>query len=474
MRQPFCFNLLISSPTDVLEERNLVEQLCTEWNSSYGQVKNVLFETKRWEKNLNVDSRKKPQILVEEQFILNCDILFAIFGKGIGTRTETYASATIEEIEKIINLNKPFFIYFMEYAYPLKDLTGSQISKLKRLQKKLKKTGSYKEIADQDNLRKHFLSDLTYHSDGLLRSTQHDNKNNSRSKNNLTNDVSLLKIDLNKIEDYTSSKENWFELSINDLINKYLEENNQQFAIYKRGITYMENCSLWKSLSDINYKALLTNAKAAREFAFNIKYGNFDYEKDLRSKYKDWYREIVKIISDYNLTKNTAVIGVGSNYGQELGEIFNNEIFENNRLSVLDLSNDAINKGKKHFPDIIFSKGDMEESPLKNAEYDIYLNLRSIHSSGVDFKLALADCQRILKPGGLAIISVSNGYLIPNKPGSDQYFEMLGLFDNRTLSFTKHRSLELARKISSKMIDYGFKNPSITTGPSEIFIYAQK
>ena len=253
-----------------------------------------------------------------------------------------------------------------------------------------------------------------------------------------------------------------------------MEGNNQQFAVYKRGITFIENCALWRALPDINHAILVDNAKAAREYAFNTKYGNFDYEKDLRSKYPNWYKPIVEVLKERKVNTGINIIGVGSNNGAELKQIFTAENgFSSATLEVLDLSNSAINSGKNTFKDITFTKGDME-SPAKSLKFDVYLNLRSIHSSGIDFKLALSECYRILKSGGFAIVSVSNGYLTPKKPGSEELFEIQGLYDNRTESFSKYKPHELAKKILSKLIDYGFNKPIIVAGDTEIFVIAQK
>ncbi len=464
MRKPFCFDILISSPSDVQAERDIAEKICNEWNSTYGEEKNIRLETKRWENNLNIDSRKKTQNLINQQLVAKCDVLFAIFGKRFGTPTDNYESGTIEEIEQIVDTGKPYFIYFMKHQYLIDELDAAQIEKVKSFKNKLKLNGSFKEISDHDTFKKEFFSDITYHVNLLMNSA------NPIETSSTTTTTTIPYVS----KDVVIEKTNWYELSISELINEFLEENNQQFAIYKRGITFIENYNLWKSISEVNYSALVTLAKSAREYAFNTKYGNYDYSKDLRSKYPNWHSPILEIITQKNLLENLNVIGIASNYGEELEQIFHQNKFKNVKMDVLDLSNDAISRGKKVYHDISFYKGDMEESPLKNSQYDVYLNLRSIHSSGVDFKPTLTDCYRILKPGGLAIISVSNGYLTPKKPSSDEYFEVLGLYDNRTESFSKHRPLELARKIWSKLIDYGFKNASITSGKTEIFISAQK
>ncbi len=467
MRTPYCFNLVLSSPKDVEQQKKIIEETCDRWNQSSGEEKNVIVEIKEWKKNLNIDSRKKSQDLINDQIVVSCDILFAMFGKRIGTKTDNHQSGTLEEIEIVIKAGKPYFIYFMNQNLTLSESGDSQVQKLRLFKNKLTAFGSFKEIKDENDLKEQFFTDLNYQVNILLKKVEQES-GMIKAKTTL---------DSQEETKLRRNKKNWYELSISDIINDFMQGNNQNFAIYKRGITFIENYSLWKALST-SHTPLLTIAKNAREYAFDFKYGNYNYQIDLRSKYKNWHSEIWNILQRFEFDKNKKetinVIGIASNCGQELKEIFSKDDKNNYHLEVLDLSEQAIKKGKKLYKDIIFTKGDMEESPLQHLNYDIYLNLRSIHSSGVDYKLALADCYRILKPGGIAIISVSNGYLTPKKPNSKELFEIQGLYDNRTESFSKHRPPEFARKIWSKLVDYGFKNAIISTGKTEIFICAQK
>ena len=116
----------------------------------------------------------------------------------------------------------------------------------------------------------------------------------------------------------------------------------------------------------------------------------------------------------------------------------------------------------------------MEETTLEKETFDVYLNLRSIHSSGVDIRMTLAECFRLLKPNGIAIISVSNGYLTPNPLRQTEFVETLGMYDNRIGTFTTDKPYDLANKIRMKLDNYGFKSVEVHTGPTEIFIKATK
>lgn len=143
-------------------------------------------------------------------------------------------------------------------------------------------------------------------------------------------------------------------------------------------------------------------------------------------------------------------------------------------MEVCDISALAIEEGKAlHKEKIKFHKGNMEDSPLTN-DFDIYLNLRAIHSSGNDIKSTIADCFGVVKEGGIAIFSVSNGYLAPKKPGSKETFEINGMWESNKGKFSSDKPFYLASKIRRKLEEYGFKKCGINTGDTEIFIYGVK
>ena len=66
----------------------------------------------------------------------------------------------------------------------------------------------------------------------------------------------------------------------------------------------------------------------ARIFAFNTKYGNYDYNNDIRYKFEDWHKSISEKINDhFGKLSDLDILDVGGNNGSELFEIFNKEHF---------------------------------------------------------------------------------------------------------------------------------------------------
>lgn len=263
-----------------------------------------------------------------------------------------------------------------------------------------------------------------------------------------------------------------FKQSIGDLIADYMQQDFFQYAsevTYNNSITFEENCNLWiGTYSDFSEPAIIEAAKKARKKAFDTKYGNYNYDNDLRVIYKDtWFEPIKQYIESVN-KRGKRILGVGSNNGYELMQIF--EPKPKAKLHVLDISDVAIKNGKKSYSFIQFTTGCMEEPLPAPATFDMYLNLRSIHSRGVDLRKALSECKRILKPEGIAIFSVANGYLSVEKENK----EVLGMYDNDLNAIVKNTPYIIVEKIRSKLEFYGFSDIEIHTGKSEIFIKAVK
>lgn len=261
-----------------------------------------------------------------------------------------------------------------------------------------------------------------------------------------------------------------FKTSIGEEIANFMQNTLSNCLIkYNNNITFKENCSLWCNISQTDDSVIIREARIGRIKAFDKKYGHYNYDKDLRKKYsKSWFLPIKSIVDQYN-TKQSRVIGVGSNNGDELIEIFGTKHLSS--LTVLDISEEAIKLGqnKYKYKNFKFAHGCMEEHFPEVECFDLYLNLRSIHSRGVDFRSALSECKRILKPGGVAIFSVANGYLL-----EDNKTEVYGMYDNDLDTILTNTPYAIVEKIRIKLEFYGFYDIEIHTGKSEIFIKAVK
>ena len=451
--------VFLASPGDVSKEREAITRLLGEWNTLYSKDKGISLNVLRWEKDLATRSGVKAQAEITEQLLKNSDILIGIFWSRFGSPTDKYMSGTLEEISYFLDRKKPVIMYFIDRLVSPSHIKGKDIDSIETFKNEYGKIGIYKSItkkASSPEFRLMLFKDIIFNIDNLL------SYNKSAIGENAVVGTSEHK------------KPEWFEISIKKTIEDRLLKQSL-VRIYNRDVTFDENCLLWNAtddMDDADGKAVYINA---RTNAFNIKYGNYNYANDLREKYKNlWFVPVTHLLNDagFDKDKSLKVIGVGANNGTELEQIFSE--YKSCSLNVLDLSSDATNLGEKlHGDRMKFRTGNMEGCRyLRNSAYDIYLNLRSIHSTGVDVRLALAECYRILKPGGIAIISISNGYLLPSTAQSLQKEakEASGMYDNRTKFFSDQRPYFLADKVRKKLELYGFKEVELHTGKTEIFI----
>lgn len=452
--------LVIASPSDTTEQRDIIESCCYEWNKTTGEQIGAFILPKRWETDVAIRSNTKYQQQINEQIIASSNVLIALFWTSLGSKTSRHQSGTIEEIKHFANHKKPFLLYRISSPVTPDKINPSELNRLNQYIKKFKTTGALRSIMTSQ-LKEYFTQDIGNIIDKLLL----DNRQRIPKSYNAS-----------PVASTTARPKQWFEKSIHDNINDFFSKHDMPTVRYYRNITFLENCLLWKSITTVPYNQIIEVAKQARTFAFNSKYGNYNYKTDLRSNYKkEWFAPINQIVNEFKIDlKGAKIIDAGSNSGTELFEIFPDYKSTGIKLQCLDISDKAIERWQKSFSDIEFISGNMEESPLKHETYDVYLNLRAIHSNGVDLQSTLSDARRILKPHGLAIISISNGYLVPDKSHLRKYREEYGMWENRTGTFVKDRPYRLAIKIKSKMDDYGFKNTGIIGGHTEIFVFGTK
>lgn len=73
-----------------------------------------------------------PQHIVNEQVLAKCDLLVGVFWTRVGTKTPTYESGSVEEIERHIATEKPAMLYFSNSPVHPDSVDHDQYEKLKR------------------------------------------------------------------------------------------------------------------------------------------------------------------------------------------------------------------------------------------------------------------------------------------------------------------------------------------------------
>ena len=106
------YRVLIASPSDLADERQVATEVINEWNSLHAEAESVVLLPVKWETHATPQSGVRPQEAINEQLVHNSDILLGMFWTKIGTNTGVAESGTVEEIDQFVAAAKPVMLYF--------------------------------------------------------------------------------------------------------------------------------------------------------------------------------------------------------------------------------------------------------------------------------------------------------------------------------------------------------------------------
>lgn len=101
------YSVMIASPSDVVQERRQIREVIHEWNSIHAAERGVVLLPVGWETHTAPAMGDRPQALINEQIVRECDLLIAVFWTKIGSPTGEEISGTVEEIKKHLDAGKP-------------------------------------------------------------------------------------------------------------------------------------------------------------------------------------------------------------------------------------------------------------------------------------------------------------------------------------------------------------------------------
>jgi hypothetical protein len=122
---------MIASPSDVAPERQIARDVIAEWTAVHSADKGAVILPVSWETHSAPEMGDRPQAIINERLLKNCDLLIAIFWTRIGTPTGEEVSGTVEEIEKHIAAGKETMIYFSQAPVRPDSVDPAQYEELK-------------------------------------------------------------------------------------------------------------------------------------------------------------------------------------------------------------------------------------------------------------------------------------------------------------------------------------------------------
>lgn len=130
------FRILIASPSDVMEERDIAVKVIQEWNDLNSAERQLVLLPLRWETHSAPEYGKRPQEVINRQVVDQCDLLVGIFWTRIGSPTGVADSGTLEEIERVAKDGKPSMLYFSKANKNPDEIDLKQLEKLRGFKEK--------------------------------------------------------------------------------------------------------------------------------------------------------------------------------------------------------------------------------------------------------------------------------------------------------------------------------------------------
>lgn len=162
------FRVLIASPGDVGEERNVIPEIINEWNAvSAEQAKSILMPVK-WESHSAPLLGNRPQAIINEQLVKECDLLVGVFWTRIGTHTGVSVSGTAEEIEQFVAQNKPVMLYFSQSPVDPEKIEIDQFTVLRGFKEKMRVKGLTESYSGIPDFRQKFSRQLAINLNSIL------------------------------------------------------------------------------------------------------------------------------------------------------------------------------------------------------------------------------------------------------------------------------------------------------------------
>jgi hypothetical protein len=143
--------VLIASPSDVAEHREVLMNVVQDWNAMHSSADGIVLMPVKWETHAHPASGDYPQGLINKQIVDDCDILIAAFWSRLGTPTPVAPSGTAEEIERLREKGKNVLLYFSTAPLP-QSHDPEQWRMLQEYQRTLQKDILYWNFATPEEL----------------------------------------------------------------------------------------------------------------------------------------------------------------------------------------------------------------------------------------------------------------------------------------------------------------------------------
>lgn len=146
-------NVMIASPSDVEEERNIAREVIWRWNYLHSERTNIVLLPVAWETHSAPDMGGRPQAVINKQVLERCDLLIGIFWRRLGTPTGQEPSGTVEEIKEHRRKGKPVMLYFSSANVAPNTHDSEEFKRVTQFKDKCQREGLIGTYADVSEFR---------------------------------------------------------------------------------------------------------------------------------------------------------------------------------------------------------------------------------------------------------------------------------------------------------------------------------
>jgi len=215
--------------------------------------------------------------------------------------------------------------------------------------------------------------------------------------------------------------------------------------------------------------ASLEQIDEARGEAFDQKYAAQDPRGDARGIRDAWKRDFDTVTARLGMEpgsyRELSVIDVGIGNGAKEHELLTP--FKN--VTLVDIAPRSLEAARVLLPDATSHVCSAESlGTLELGQHDLYVSLRTFQSTYFDIPAALRSARHVLRSGGVAVISIANGFVV-----SDNQV-LPGLVIPGTTYVDTTRPHSLAQRTREELERAGFGETGIYTGYDEVFVFGRR
>lgn len=152
--------VMIASPSDVVNERQAVREVIADWNAVHSRREAVCLMAVGWETHSSPELAGRPQQIINERVLENADLLVGIFWTRVGSPTGKSISGSVEEIERHLEAGKPAMLYFSTAPVVPSSLDQEQFEALEQFKDWAKGQGLIEQFENLDQFKTKFRNQL--------------------------------------------------------------------------------------------------------------------------------------------------------------------------------------------------------------------------------------------------------------------------------------------------------------------------